>query len=309
MKNGKVAVIGLVGQSAFLSTDHFASAGETIQSNALFFEIGGKGYNQAIACARMGIDTVFIGAIGNDTNAKLCQDALSKEGIPGVFVEKDIPTAFAVITTDRCGENTVNVFPGAAKALSGEDLQKTEIRKILQECDYLLLQNELEEHCLAVAISMAKELNVSVIFNPAPASQAICKFLPDCKVITPNYEEAKLLLGICREQAVTEQELADGFRSLDVPCAIITNGAEGVIVACEGTAKHFPAYHHSETVDTTGAGDVFNGVLTALLASGERMEQAIKNAIVAAGISVTRHGAVSGIPYKEEVGSIKGITR
>lgn len=301
MKSGKIAVIGLVGQSAFLSTEHFANAGETIQSDSLFFEIGGKGYNQAVACARMGIDTVFIGAIGKDTNGILCREALAREGLPGVFLEKNIPTAFAVITTDRGGENTVNVFPGAAKALTGEDLLSPEILKVLQKCDYLLLQNELQESCLEAAVSLAKEMNLSLILNPAPATTGIRKILPSCQVITPNYEEAKLLLGIGHEQAVTDQEMVEGFQTLGVPCAVVTNGSQGAILLREGRSKRFPAYHHGETLDTTGAGDVFNGALTASLASGETMETAIQNAIIAAGISVTRHGAVACIPWKEEV--------
>ena len=304
MKNGKIAVIGLVGQSAFLSTEHFANAGETIQSDSLFFEIGGKGYNQAVACARMGSDTVFIGAVGKDANGRLCRDAVAGEGIPGVFLEKDIPTAFAVITTDRSGENTVNVFPGAAKALTGADLQNPEILQALRSCDYLLLQNELQEPCLEEAASLAKKMGLSLILNPAPASTGIRKILPSCQVITPNYEEAKLLLGIGYEQAVTDEDLAKGFHALSIPCAVVTNGSHGAILLQEGHARRFPAYHHNETVDTTGAGDVFSGALTASLASGETMETAIHTAIVAAGISVTRHGAVACIPRKEEVETV-----
>ena len=174
MKNGRIAVIGLVGQSAFLSTEHFVNTGETIQSDSLFFEIGGKGYNQAVACARMGIETVFIGAVGKDPNGMLCREALAEEGLSGVFLEKNIPTAFAVITTDRVGENAVNVFPGAAKALTGEDLLSPEILQILQKCDYLLLQNELSESCLETAVLLAKKMNLSLILNPAPASPEIC---------------------------------------------------------------------------------------------------------------------------------------
>lgn len=304
MKNGKVAVIGLVGQSAFLSTEHFAHAGETIQSDSLLFEIGGKGYNQAVTCARMGSNTVFIGAIGKDINGILCRDALAREGLPGVFLEKEIPTAFAVITTDRSGENTVNVFPGAAKALTGADLQRPEILQALQSCDYLLLQNELQESCLEEAVILAKEMGLSLILNPAPASTGIRKILPSCQIITPNYAEAKLLLGIGHEQSVTDQALAEGFHALGVPCAVVTNGSQGAILLWEGRARRFSAYRHGETVDTTGAGDVFNGALTASLASGETMEAAIQNAIVAAGISVTRHGAVACIPRKEEVKTV-----
>ena len=304
MKNGKIAVIGLVGQSAFLSTEHFANAGETIQSDSLFFEIGGKGYNQAVACARMGSDTVFIGAIGKDTNGMLCRDALAGEGLPGVFLEKDIPTAFAVITTDQSGENTVNVFPGASKAMTGTDLRSPEILQTLQNCEYLLLQNELQESCLEEAAILAKEMGLSLLLNPAPASVGIRKILPNCQVITPNYEEAKLLLGIGHEKAVTDQQMAEGFQTLGVPCAVVTNGSQGAILLREGHARRFTAYHHGETVDTTGAGDVFSGALTASLASGETMETAIHTAIVAAGISVTRHGAVACIPRKEEVESV-----
>ena len=186
-KNGKVAVIGLAGQSAFMSADHFPAPGETIACSSLFFELGGKGYNQAIACSRMGAETVFIGAVGDDPNGAECKAELEKEGITACLILKTEPTAYAVITTRADSENTVSVYSGAAKSLCREDLQRAEIRKELADCDYLLLQNELSAECLEATFALARELHVPVIFNPAPADRIPAKLFAECAVITPNY--------------------------------------------------------------------------------------------------------------------------
>ena len=168
--NGKVAVIGLAGQSAFMTADHFPEPGETITCGSLFFEPGGKGYNQAIACARMGVQTVFIGAVGDDVNAEECRCGLEKEGIISCLVKKKEPTAYAVITTDSEGENTVQVFGGASKSLGEADLYEDSIWREMKGCDYLLIQNELSEACLRASLKAAKELNIPVILNPAALS-------------------------------------------------------------------------------------------------------------------------------------------
>lgn len=301
MKNGKVAIIGLVGQSAFFDVARFPHPGETVQSSALFFEIGGKGYNQAIASARMGADTVFIGAVGDDLYAEQCQCALKAEHIDGLLLRKPAPTAFAAITRDSTGENTVQVFPGAAKALTADDLYKPVVRQALEGCTYLLLQNELREEVLRAAIMAAQEANVPVILNPAPASETIRKLLTQCTVITPNFEEAKLLLGFSAQNQPADEELALAAQAAGVERAIITDGGRGIVLIEHQTATRLLAFRFGSPLDTTGAGDTFNGYFTACLAQGKNFFQAAVYAVVAAGISVTRSGAVAGIPTCAEV--------
>lgn len=301
MKKGKVAVIGLAGQSAFFTAEHFPAPGETIACSSLFFEPGGKGYNQAVACARMGIETVFIGAVGDDSNADECRKGLEKEGIKVCFVKKQKPTAYAVITTIPDGENTVQVMSGASKYLTGEDLHQEDILHELKECEYLLIQNELSPKCLKEAVKLAKELGVIVVWNPAPAEDIHTDLFSWCALLTPNYGEAKCLAGFSEEEEPSDKELADTFRNCGANNVIVTMGGKGVLVIDAEGYRRIPAFSCGKVVDTTGAGDVFNGTLTAALAMEKDLEEAVKMAIVAAGISVTRRGAVSGIPTIEEV--------
>lgn len=300
-KNGKVAVIGLAGQSAFMTADHFPAPGETISCSSLFFELGGKGYNQAVACARMGVETVFIGAVGDDTNGAECKAELEKEGITACLVKKTEHTAYAVITTRADSENTVSVYSGAAKRLSGEDLQREEIRREIADCDYLLLQNELSAECLEASFTLACRLHIPVIFNPAPADHIRKELFDGCEVITPNYGEAKTLAGFAVEEEVSEQDLTEALRKLGAKKAVITMGSKGALLIDGEKASRIPAVFCGKAVDTTGAGDTFNGTMTAALALGKSLEEAAKLAALAAGISVTRPGAAGSIPTADEL--------
>lgn len=301
MNKPKIGVIGLGGQSAFLSADRFPVPGETVSCRELFFELGGKGYNQAVACARMGVETVFIGAVGQDDNGKACREDLLREGVIPCLIEKNIPTAYAVIMTDSSGENTVSVFPGAAKAITPEDLRSVDVFAQLQTCTCLLLQNELSAECLLEACKIGQELKIPVIFNPAPAENIPVEAIARSALITPNYGEAKHLTGFAEQEQPTGEEIAERFQKIGVQNAVITMGQQGALVMEQGKTQKIPAFSLGQAVDTTGAGDTFNGFLTAALSMGKDLCEAARLAAVAAGISVTRHGAAGSIPTKAEV--------
>ena len=301
MKKGKVAVIGLAGQSVFLKEDHFPVPGETVSCSGLFFEPGGKGYNQAIACARMGVETVFIGAVGDDGHAEVCRLGLEQEGIKVCFVKKQTPTAFAVITTIPDGENTVQVSGGASRCLTEADLREEAVMRELRECDYLLLQNELSSECLQAAVRLAKELGILVVLNPAPAESVSRDLFSECELLTPNYGEAKTLAGFLQEEEPSGRELAEIFRCYRAKKVVITMGRKGAFIIDEKGERLISAFSCGTALDTTGAGDTFNGTLTAALAMDQGLEEAVRMAVVAAGISVTRRGAAGSIPTRAEV--------
>ena len=301
MSKEKVTVIGLTGQSAFFRTEQLPKPGETVACKDLFFEAGGKGHNQAVACARMGIETILISAVGKDENGRACRDALKQEGVKTCLIEKDISTAFATVTTAKDGENVVEVFSGAAGNMSGGDLLQPCILRALQDCSYLLLQNELPVECLETAITLAEQKEVKVILNPAPARNLPLEFLSRCYAITPNAGEAKILAGITGNDPITDEEWKIFVQNNGIKNLIITMGANGVLIVNDRICKKIEAYSAGQVVDTTGAGDIFNGVMTAALASGEGLERAVIAAVTAAGISVTRKGVAGSIPQKEEV--------
>lgn len=300
-KAPKVAVIGLAGQSAFMTAEKFPAPGETICCKSLFFEPGGKGYNQAIACARMGVETVFVAAIGTDANGRECRDQLECEGIMACLVEKEAPTAYAVITTRADGENTVAVYGGAAKCLLGADLRSEKIQSVLKTCDYLLLQNELSADCLAEAFKLAEEQNIPVVFNPAPARDILPELLTMSMLITPNYGEAKELMGYQPEDVLSDAELAEMFRKRGIKQAVVTMGSKGSLLITDEKATRIPAVTCGTAIDTTGAGDTFNGTLVAALAQESSLEKAVGLAAIAAGVSVTRRGAAGSIPTMNEL--------
>ncbi|MBQ3079495.1 MAG: ribokinase [Clostridia bacterium] len=300
-KCGKVAVIGLAGQSAFMTTHHFPAPGETVSCSSLFFETGGKGYNQAVACARMGVHTVFIGAVGDDANGESCAAELKKEGIDARLIKKNAPTAYAVITTRSDGENTVAVHGGAAKALTGNDLNRSDIKNALTGCDYLLLQNELSEECLSAAFALAQKMQIPVILNPAPAERIPKELLKECALITPNFGEVKSLAGFTENDTPTEQALKHSLKTLGIKKAAVTMGGKGALLIDGEHSCMIPAFSPGKTIDTTGAGDTFSGALTAFLAKGYPLKEAAERAAVAAGISVTKKGAAGSIPAAKDV--------
>lgn len=307
MKRPRVCVIGLGGQSAFLSAQHFPAPGETVSCKDLFFELGGKGYNQAVACARMGVDTTFIGAVGYDVYGDACRSALEAEGITAVLVPKETPTAFACITTDAAGENIVQVFPGAARELTPEDLRSPRIMEYMRQCDWLLLQNELSARCLVEACGIGRELGMRIVINPAPAVGIPMEVLRCGDWITPNSGEVRLLAGLAPESKVTPMELAEALNARGIRRAVITLGAEGALIMDGDRLELIPSYRHGMAVDTTGAGDTFTGVLTASLATGSDIVSAAGMGAVAAGIGVTRHGAVGSIPTGDEVRAVVAL--
>lgn len=303
MKKAKVGVVGLTGQSAFFTVAHLPHPGETISCSSLMFEPGGKGHNQAVACARMGGDVIFVSAIGHDSNGQMCKAAVESEGVHTCLVYKDVPTAFAVIQTEKSGENSVSVYPGATAVMTEKDLFRHDIYNALIDCQYFLVQNELPQECLETVFQISKVFGQKVIFNPAPATSIREEFLRDSDLITPNYAEAKHLAGFSENASVSDEALQQIFTQKKIKKAIVTLGGEGVLVVSANSCYRVPAFSAGAPVDTTGAGDTFNGVLVGALATGQDFQKAVKMAVVAAGISVTRHGAVSSIPEFEEITS------
>lgn len=306
---GKVLVVGLIGQSVFMSTDHFPLPGETITSAKLFFEPGGKGMNQAVACKKFGADTVFISAIGRDANGQACKEEAQRFGITAHWIEKDEPTAFGVITTDRNGENTVNVYGGAAHALTASDVRHSQIYSYMQNSDYVLMQNEFPAEALIELAKMAEELSKPVIWNPAPAKEIPWELLSKAALITPNCGEAKVLAGFAQEEKHSDEEFETAFRNKGIKTAVITMGREGSLLIDEKGHRRIPACIVGEAIDTTGAGDCFNGTLTACLADGKSLEEAVRWAAAASGISVTRRGATACVPSYEETEAIYNSKR
>ena len=274
----KVAVIGVVGKSVFLSVDKFHQGGETIEAESVHFELGGKGFNQAVAAARYGAEVSFLAAVGADCITEV-KGFLDKEKVSSTLILKDSQTAFASIITDKNGSNRVTVYQGAR--LSQSDV--IAFKDAIKNADMLLLSNEVLEPINVAAIKIAKENGVKVVLNPAPARKTCSYILENVDLFTPNEHET---LDLDDKENV-----------------IITLGSRGCLVKRDN--ENYNAYKLGKVVDTTGAGDTFNGVLSAMLAKGRSITDAVKTANLAASISVTKKYAVSSIPTKREIEKIK----
>lgn len=284
----KICVIGLGGYSVFLNVDHFNARGETVKADNMFVEAGGKGYNQAVATARLGAQTTFIGAFGNDSEGKFCIDFLKSEGIEAVPFYKDIPTAYACIVTDTHGENRVTVFGGAAAKLSVSDVEQCE--SIIAEADALVLQNEIPEATNLAAIRLAKKHGVKVVFNPAPAAKFSSNILSFADVITPNEQEVVDLFGTDYIKRIQ----GSGMK------AVVTLGGDGCAVITDTEVQKIPAIPTVVT-DTTGAGDCFNGALAVGLAEGMKLKGAASFATKVSSVAVSKRGAVGSMPHRNEI--------
>lgn len=270
----KVAVIGIVGNSVFLPVEKFHVGGETVEAKSVHFELGGKGFNQAVAAARYGAKVSFLAAVGKDSYNNV-KEFLNNEKIDGTLIEKQENTAFAAIVTDAKGSNRVTVYQGAQ--LLAEDVAVFE--RAIKNADILLLNNEVAEEVNVKAIEIAKRYGIKVILNPAPARKTCNYILQNVDLFTPNEHET---LGLEEKENV-----------------IMTVGKRGCVVK-KGN-KTIPAVEIGSVVDTTGAGDTFNGVLAATLAEGQDLINAVMTANLASSIGVTRKYAVSSIPTRKEI--------
>lgn len=285
----KIAVIGLSGQSIFMKVNNLPTPSTTIHSTNLYIEPGGKGYNQAVACKKLGAEVSYFSKVGCDEYGNICEKYLKDLGIKTIF-EKDkiLNTALATILTDDLAENEVIVYKGASSNLNVSELKDFESE--IATADVLLLQYEISIDVVKKAIEIAKENNTLVILNPAPAIYLDKEILNMADIVTPNYEEANTLYGLDIEK------LPSSINNT----LIVTLGSKGSLLINNHTSKKFLPIN-VEAVDTTGAGDVFNAGLAVAIANKKSIEEAIEFATVASGLSVTKEHVMDSIPTKEMV--------
>lgn len=292
----KITVLGLCGNSVFLSVDHFHQPGETVSAAHRYAEPGGKGYNQAVAAARLGAEVSFITCVGNDSDGRMCMEFLEREGItPIPEIHPELPSAYACILTDAAGENRVTVYRGAADFLSEAFIRSQE--DVIAQSDLLLLNNEYPAACNIAAMELARKHGVPVAYNPAPAQPVDIDFLRSCWVITPNLSETSLLLGT---EDFELSSLAQAFRRAGIPRAVVTLGGDGAALFEGDTALQFPACK-THAVDTTGAGDCFTAALCVALLEGQTSSEAVVWAANAASLSVSKPYVMPGLPTRAEL--------
>jgi ribokinase len=296
----KIFIIGSSNTDMVIKSQKLPAPGETIIGGTFLMNPGGKGANQAVAAAKLGATVTFISKTGNDIFGKQAIQGFQREGINTDFVFTDLenPSGVALILVDAKGENSIAVASGA-----NANLQITEVETAIQQItadDTVLLQLEIPIPTVEFAIKKCFEKGAKVILNPAPAQvldESVFKYLD---IITPNETEAELLTGIKVTDLSTAEQAALKFHEKGVKNVIITLGSRGAYLHNENVNRLIPS-PIVDAMDTTAAGDVFNGALAVALSEGQDLEQSISFACRAAAISVTRMGAQASAPLRSEV--------
>jgi ribokinase len=299
MATKKIFVIGSSNTDMVVKTDVLPLPGETKLGGRFFMNAGGKGANQAVAAARLGGNVIFVSKIGNDIFGKQTLGNLQEENINTdfVFLDDIEPSGTALIMVNREGENCIVVAPGANANLLPVDIENV---KEISSAEIILMQLEIPMETIAAVVRIAKSNNKKVIINPAPAQPLEDELLKDLFLITPNETEASLLTGINVFDDETASLAADAFLAKGVQNVIITMGKKGAFLK-NNNLSLFVNAPIVKAIDTTAAGDTFTGAIAVALNEGMDWEPAIKLAVKAASISVTRMGAQASVPYRYEL--------
>ena len=300
MSESKILVIGSSNTDMVICTGHLPLPGETVIGGTFFMNPGGKGANQAVTVARLGGRVSFICKTGSDIFGHQANQLFNEEGIDTSYVFSDTknPSGVALITVDTDAENCIVVAPGANAHLTPNDLKRS--AEAVEAADIILMQLEIPMQTVEAAAAMAYRLGKKVVLNPAPASKLSAGLLETLYAITPNETEAEAISGIRITDEHTAEEAARKIASMGVCNVIITLGAKGALVFDGEHCEVVPAYK-IQAVDTTAAGDVFNGALVVALSEGRTLPEAVRFACKASAISVTRSGAHNSVPYRTEV--------
>lgn len=299
MKTNKIVVVGSANTDMVVMSKSLPVPGETIMGGQFFMNAGGKGANQAVAAARLGGAVTLIAKVGNDIFGKQTLESLHKENINTdfVFIDDQTPSGTALIMVNEHGENCIVVAPGANANLLPADILTIQN---INEAEIILMQLEIPMSTIEAVAKEAKNNNQKVIINPAPAQALNDELLNGLFLVTPNETEASLLTGIKVEDYNTAAQAAAVLLKQGVQNVIITMGKLGAYFQNADLNFKIPA-PVVKAVDTTAAGDTFSGAIAVAINEKMNWENAIRFAIEAASISVTRKGAQSSVPYRQEL--------
>ena len=305
----KILVIGSSNTDMVIKSKHIPRIGETILGGNFFMNPGGKGANQAVACARLGGDVTFICKTGNDIFGNQSKQIFKNEKINTTYVFSDVdePSGVALILVDENAENCISVASGANSLLRPVDIKSAE--EAIQKADILLMQLEIPIESVELAAKLAKEKGKLVILNPAPAPslQLTEELLNNIDIIIPNETEAETISGIKVNDKESAIQAAQRIHEMGVKKVIITLGRKGALLFDGEQIIFFPAFK-VKAIDTTAAGDCFCAALSIAISDGQNLKDALKFACKASAISVTRQGAQSSAPYRAEVDAWEFIT-
>lgn len=291
----KILVVGSLNMDLVVRVPHAPVPGETILGGDFETYPGGKGANQAVAASRMGGEVTMVGRVGIDSFGDRLIQALVEDKIRTTHVIKDssAATGVAMIAVAADGENMIVVASGVNSHLSIDDVDKA--RPLMRETDILLVQLECPIETISFAVDLAKNYGIPIVFNPAPAQPLSKALWKNVDYLTPNVPELLCLTGADDIDAGIQKLREWGVRNV-----IVTLGANGARLVTDDLDKHLPAFEVT-AVDTTAAGDAFNGALAVALAEGRTLVDAVNLAMAAGALTATKRGAQASLPTREAV--------
>jgi ribokinase len=297
----RVVILGVFMADVAFRADRMPRMGETIHGKSFHLGPGGKGSNQAVAAARAGAETHMITRLGKDTFADMALDMWREAGVhSAIFQHADKSTGSAFIfIEEHSGNNAIIISPGVAATISEADIE--ERSRLISEAHVFVTQLEQPLAPARRALEIAREGRAITVLNPAPAAELPKDLLELCDYVTPNESEAEALTGIKVISLDDAQQAAMALVARGAGAAILTLGEKGALFHNGSETLHVPALNAGGVVDTTGAGDAFNGGLAAALARGAAPEEAVRFAGATAAISVTRHGTAPSMPKETEI--------
>lgn len=303
---GKIVILGVFVADTAYRADRAPRMGETILGNSFALGPGGKGSNQAVAAARLGADVTFLSKLGRDPFADMALKTWEEAGVkPMVTQSDDSYTGAAYIFVEEAtGDNAIIICPGVAATISAADVEAS--AELIKSAAVFATQLEQPIEAAVRALEIATAAGVRTILNPAPASSLPDGTLSLCDFVTPNESETEALTGVAVTSADDARRAADVFLSKGVGVAVITLGEKGALIHAEGLSELVPAFDAGPVVETTGAGDAFNGGFAMALARGDDPVAAVRFGCAAAGISVTRPGTAPSMPTLAEVEGLLG---
>ncbi|MDV7103761.1 ribokinase [Vibrio sp. TH_r3] len=297
----RLIVVGSVNADHVLKVPSFPRPGETLHGNGYRVIAGGKGANQAIASVRLGADIAFIASVGDDDFGIGIKQSFAQEGIntDAVLVEQHTPTGIAMIQVAETGENSICLSAEANAKLDSERIQP--YLPSIQQAELVLMQLETPLDGIELVARTAKSAQTKVVLNPAPAKPLTDELLSCIDIITPNETEAEVLTGVVVVDELSARRASNVLHAKGIATVLITLGEKGVWLSqATGEGEIIPGFKVAVT-DTTAAGDTFNGALVTGLLEGKNLHDSIQFAHAAAAISVTRFGAQTSIPTRQEV--------
>jgi len=296
-----IVVFGSINMDMVAQAEHLPKPGATVLGHTFFTVSGGKGANQAVAAAKLGVHTLLIGRVGEDVFGEELRRTLAGYGvdISGVSVRKGAPSGVAMIALDDQAENTIIVVPGANSTLDSTDLERLD--SALMRARVLMVQLEIPFDMVVQALERAHKAGLITILDPAPARPLPPEIYPFVSIITPNITEASALVGFPVTTVEDAERAANILITRGAGCAVIKMGSKGAYYAEKDGVSGFISAFRVQSVDTVAAGDAFNGALAVGLDGGLNFVEAVRWGTAAGALATTRHGAQPSMPTRAEL--------